>query len=552
MTNKKYLFALACVCLTSCAGGGSSEAGNVAPKLVGIKDFQCLVNQRVDFYDGIAALDKEDGDLTPILDISLSPSVEIVDGYATFDKVGDYVATYKVTDSKGRTAQKKANINVVERERYTDFALPQGFKAEKKGQAAFDHVGMSDGHFLVQAHGHEVAEDVTITRVFTLATNVQYTFSYTIDFRCAGKVKALADGIACSEQSVEPGQRVYSFKHIVLDEEKESRDVAISLAFGGIDGPIDLTILGLKTENPQDTTVTDLTEGFSFKDKLDPRFDRGSAGSVNAEDNNQTAVLRVTTPCPNEGDLWAGGMFVNPGFALQAGSTYQVSFDLEMKEALPCEIQVLPDKWAAKEQSYHVFYSVETGHYQTEFVVPDDNLGNLWIYIMSGTSVNTIKMKNLKVLETLAPINRQFIAIEDYKEFHVDSHPATFTSNYGSYKYVAESFGSIDSEAVITSPAFYLNGSGSNYVLSFLARADQPVEVVVAAPVAGGWEPTTLWAKITLTPDFTPYSFPMHGPGADRDYVIVWQYGGVNNASFQNVTIEVQNVAIDYRHPELD
>ena len=562
MTSKKHLIAaLACISLASCAGGGSQEAANVAPKLVGIKDFQCLVNQRVDFLDGIAALDKEDGDLTPKLDIELSPSVEVVDGYATFDKVGDYVATYKVTDSAGRTTLKKANIEVVERESYTDFALPQGFHADTKGKAVFDNVGMKDGRFLVKAHGHEVAEDVTISREFTLKTNVQYTFFYQIDFRCAGKVKALADGIACSEQTVEAGEQTLSFKHIVLDSEKETRDVTIALALGGIDGPVDLTILGLKTENPQATTVTDLTEGFNFKDKLDPRFDRGSVGTVNSEDNNQTAVLRVTTPCPNEGDLWAGGMFVNPGFALKAGSTYNVSFDLEMKDAKPCEIQILPDKWADKDHAYHVFYSVETSHYVAEFVVPDDNLGNLWIYIMSGTSVNTIKMRNLKVSETLAPINRQFVAIEDYKEFHVDSHPATFSSTYGSYTYKVESFGTVDSEAVVTSPAFYVSGSGSNYVLSFVASvkdADGPIEAVVAAPVAGGWEPTILWTKITLSEEPTPFSFPMHGPGADRDYTIVWQYGGTTNASVspkegkKEMVIEVEDVAIDYRHPELD
>ena len=548
MKRKSLILALASLLLAGCSSQGEAAA-NVAPTLVGVKGFQCVVHSRIDFLDGIAALDKEDGDITPNLEISISPTVEVSEGIATFDKVGEYTVNYKVADSQGKTVQKNVSVSVIERDPYTRFDLPQGFEGEVNGGASFDRLGMYDGKFVVEAHGHEVAEDVMVKKTFAMKTNLQYTFHFAIDARCEGKIKAIADGIPCSEARIEAGKSDYSFKHIVLDDFSDERDVEVALCFGGIDGKIDLTIEKLTTEYPQeDGKINDLTEGFTFKDRLDPRFENGAEGKILTEDNDQTAVLILTKPAPNS---WEGGMFVNTGIEMKAGNSYEVSFDLERLGDAPYEVAVQRDKFD-EYILFEPFRNPENGHHVASFTVTETSRGALWLFIQTGLNPNTIKLRNFKVEEIQGPSCMGFYAIEDYKEFHIDTLDCKFHSELGAFHYEVGSFSSVDTHLVVTSPSFYVKGSGGNYVLTFKARSSAPVEVVVAAPVSGGWEPTMMWERITLSPEETNYTFFLHGPGADRDYVIVWQFGSNNNTKYHDVDIEVEDVAISKRNAELD
>ena len=97
-----------------------------------------------------------------------------------------------------------------------------------------------------------------------------------------------------------------------------------------------------------------------------------------------------------------------------------------------------------------------------------------------------------------------------------------------------------------------MNGSGGNYVLSFNAKASAPIELVVAAPVSGGWDPTLMWSRIYLSEKETNYTFFFNTNGSDRDYTVVWQFGSGNNQKYQNVEVEVNNVSISLKNIELD
>ena len=104
----------------------------------------------------------------------------------------------------------------------------------------------------------------------------------------------------------------------------------------------------------------------------------------------------------------------------------------------------------------------------------------------------------------------------------------------------------------MTSPAFFVNGSGGNYVLTFKAKASSPIEAVVAAPVKGGWDPTILWQRIYLNSEEQVFTFYLSANGADRDYTFVWQFGSDKNQAFENVDIEVSDVSICLKNRELD
>ena len=558
MRKSKYLVGLllSILALTSC-NNNTASTSNSAPSIMGVKGFQCIVNTTVDFLDGVVALDKEDGDITPNLNITVSPTIEVSkDGYATFTKPGEYQVLYKVTDSEGRTAQKNSYIEVLTREEYLNFAMPSGFYSEVNGSAKFTECGMINGKFVVKGEGHQIAEDLKVNRQFSLKSNTLYTFKYTIDSQCAGKVKVLANNVYCGEAKLVVGGNILSFGHIVQSDE-DYEDVVISLCFGNIVGNVDLVIEAVETTYPQNEgEEIDLTGDFDFGGRVEPNFNtslpvRGNAFSTL---DGKEGVLEVTASCT---DIWEGGMFINTGVTLKEGTKYTISFDMDVEKEKYYEIVFRCGKWGGE------------NNYTTEYMNPDyvdvkgpvvveieasiAKLDTLFIYVQSGTETNTIRMSNLKIIEHLNAYGRDTYPIQDYEEYH-DSliGEATFTSTLGAFKYHINKFGSVDSNEKVTSPAFFVNGSGGNYVLTFKAKASAPIEAVVAAPVKGGWDPTILWQRIYLNTEEQVFTFFMNANGADRDYTFVWQFGSDKNQAFENVDIDVYDVSICLRNRELD
>ena len=550
MKGKRFLLAAMSVALFGCSGQTSAPT-NLAPSIVGTKDVRCVVDGTIDFLDGVAALDREDGDITPEMEITVFPSVEVVDGYATFSRVGEYTVTYSVADSSGRTAQKTTSVSVVARENYTYFKMPYGYYGETNGGASFDTCGMVDGEFTVKAKGGSVAEDVMISRDFALATGVQYTFNLHVESKTSGRVKALADGVECGEMRMKEGENDLSFSHCVFDAENDSRNVRISLCFGALDDKVDLIIRKISVDFPQNEgEIVDRTKNYTFTGYITPRIEEGCEGEVKTEDGGKTAVLRITNPIEK---IWLGGMFVNTGVALKRGVTYTVSFDLEREQEKNYEVFVQCNQWNEKKFENASIYNPENGRYSKDITVEDeDHVGALWLYVQSGTEANVIRMRNLKVEEHLSAVGHDDFPLRDYENSCADAYPCQLRSNLGDYRYFIPNFSSSDGDMQVISQPFYVKGSGGNYVLSFKAKATAPIEVVVVAPISGGWDPTILWSRIVLTEEMRTYTFFMNASGADRDYVLRWQYGSPNNQKYHDVMVDVSDVAISLRNAELD
>ena len=104
----------------------------------------------------------------------------------------------------------------------------------------------------------------------------------------------------------------------------------------------------------------------------------------------------------------------------------------------------------------------------------------------------------------------------------------------------------------VTSPAFYISGSGSNYIITFKAKASKPTEVVFAGPISGGWDPTWLWTRFTITEEEKVYTFIPGDAGGDRYNEFVWQFGSSNNQRHRNVTITISDIKVCYKNAEYD
>ena len=562
---KKYrmllVFVLVVIVLAGCSPQG---AINKAPSVVGVKDISCIVNSTVDFLDGVAALDKEDGDITPNLQITVTPQVEVSkEGYATFTQVGEYTVNYQITDSNGRTAQKRAYVDVMDRETYRTFAMPEGFVAETNGEATVETCGMINGVFKLNAHGGEIAEDIKLIREFTLNTNLEYTFYYTVKSNVVGKIKVMADGDDCAELAVVAGENVLTFTHTVWQEDDAKRNVEIAICLGGLDGSVAWEIGKIELEYPQEEgKLVELAEDFNFAQRVEPRIDtngntNGLVGNAWTMPGGGAARLEITTPSSNSGDIWRGGMFVNTGITLRTGVTYTVSFNVECvpfplgterDEDDNFEVVIQRDQWG--EEKIKTLYH-PTGTITEEFEVTDITAGPLWIYVQSGTQANQITLSELSVKEHLNAVGKDVYQISDFTHFNA-LPDYEFTTDRGNFKYVIGEFSATDNHHRVTSPSFLVAGSGANYVVTFTAKASAPIEMVVAAHVADGWDPTILWSKVTLSQTETTYTFFCNGNGSDRLYALEWQFGSDNNKNYSNVTIEITNIRICLRNGEID
>ena len=126
---------------------GCIQDVNQSPELTGIGDINCLVNTTVDLLDGVSALDTEDGDITPDIDITIIPQTEVNGGYAVFREAGTYELIYEVEDSQGKTFRTTAYAEVSDRDVFMDSATTNGFSLTTGGHDTVEREGLNGSEY---------------------------------------------------------------------------------------------------------------------------------------------------------------------------------------------------------------------------------------------------------------------------------------------------------------------------------------------------------------------------------------------------------------------
>lgn len=549
MTNKKIktlIFTAMAVVTFMAFTGCNNQPKNSAPKIEGAHDMECVVNSTVDLLDGVVALDMEDGDITPSMNIEVYPHVEVTDGYAVFNKAGDYKVVYTACDSVGQTYSKSATISAVDRQTYIDFKQVSGFKVVTGGGASLIQNGMYDGIYKINAVGCEIAEDVQLVRTYALTNVTTYTFEYDYELNVSGRAYVTADSNRIAEVRLEQGENTLKFSYTPTGEDSAG-SVEIALQFGGLGEEINFTLKGVRYGYTQSEGQINLLEGFTFNsENCLPRFD-GTAGEVTT--NNETATLNVISA----GDAaWRGGMFINTGLTLQSGVEYTVSFDVTASGTEPFEVSIQRGQW--DEYKYATQYYENVGDIVSRSinVTPDENTqGALWLYVQSGNYVNQITLSNLKVTTYSSGVHTENISLKDFTSSQAEGFSGELKTYGGSFSYTVESFSSTDWHQQVISSEFYLSGSGLNYVITFTASATKATEVIVAAPVYGGWDPTLAWQRITITEKEQSFAIWCSDNGGNTNY-LVWQFGSPANVVNSNVTIEIKDIRVCYKNSQLD
>ncbi|MCM1131086.1 MAG: DUF5011 domain-containing protein [Roseburia sp.] len=536
---KKKLGLIPLIGLLFVVGCRNTEV-DTEPVIEGTAGIECIVNSTVDLLNGVIAYDKEDGDITASMNISITPHVNVFNGYANFDKAGSYKASYAVKDSKGNEASKTADIIVVDRDVYMNFAATNGFYTKAAGHALLDKGGMYNNIYSIVAHNCEVAEDVSLNRVYELDKGYEYTFRYFLSSETAGKIRICVDGHLADEKNILVGDNTIEFKY----RTDAKNFITISLLLGALGEKVNCEFKGAELERPQETGYQDLLNGFMVEGRFDGT--KGNAFKVAGEESAKLEITEASSA------IWRGGMFLSTNISMEIGVEYIVSFDIERKELENCEVVLQNQQWDEKKyDTIFVEGNQHTTKHEVSYKVTEENKGSLWLYVQSGTSVNEITISNLRVLVQLDKVKKEYFTLSDFSNAN-DGFNCEFESFAGGFKYTIETFADTDWMQKVTSPEFYIDGSGSNYIITFKAKASAPTDVVFAAPIVGGWDPTWVWSKITITEEENVYTFVGNADGSDRYNVFVWQFGSTKNQKNKNVTIEISDIQISYKNSAYD
>ncbi len=535
----------------------SATEEDQAPEIKGVADKMCAVGAVYDLLEGVVALDKEDGDITPAMQITING--EEVDGYyTTFDDEDDYEVKYKVTDSNGHVAEETATISAIARDVYKKFDLVDfgGFEvktagAAKKGTESVIGNG-ADSIYTFKVTGAAADTDAVLTRTYSLKSGTNYTVTYYLKSNVAGTVKAkIADGDAVDVTLIE-GDNEFTLNYSVPAGEKETTAVKIDILFGGLGADIEWGFDKVVTKYT-DSTVYPYTElvgdDFTFAG-YENRDGHASDAGLSADRKS----AHVTTTGNYE--IWQEGLFINTGITLDAKYDYKISFDLTTANPGNLEVCILRQQWGPDEFLKTLYNGDlnKNGRTTTEITnVPANKTNTLWLFIQSGTNANTITLSNLSVqqkqkngyiYETHSCSNVFYMQAKDGAPNYVQWID-------GKLVYEVEEFSAVDWHNKIQGPDFPVDIAGVEFIMSFKVKATAPVLVTWIGPVTGGWDPNLIWKQFTLSE--TEQVITFKGNESDSSiHHFEWQFGASVNQKYKNVKIEISDIAIYWPNGVLD
>ncbi len=521
--------------------GCSIKKVNQTPELTGVADITCMTGATVDLLGSVAALDKEDGDITADIEITVIPYTEVIDGYAVFDQAGKYEIIYEVTDSNDNLFRSTAYATVSDRELYRDDILTNGFSLETGGGVTVSKEGLTGGKYCFSLSGGEIYEDVRLTRGYNLATGAEYTFSYYFNSNLSGKIKAVANGTPVAETYVKQGDNTFTFKFTTASANTTEKAVDVELWLGALEGNLEFSLTGARSERDVNGNTYTAVDKFNFAGKYEGRFDR-TEGYASLTQDGLGVCVEITKASD---EVWRGGVFVNTGIPLVNGSVYNVSFDVYSEKGNPYDVCLQNRQWdeviiETVSPSADGRYTVTLGN------VNDSNNGTLWLYVRSGDYLNKITLSNLTVVVTESGVREESYYINSFTTSNYNGGAGSVSVDYGTVVYNIQSFGTDWGNNEINSPVFELSGAAENYIITFKASATSPVSCVFAASVAGEWN-TFVWENFTIPAEETLFSMRCNTASLEGMYKFIWQFGSSQNANYSNVTIKISEIKICYK-----
>lgn len=343
---------LAVICSLALAGGlfscgdpssslTSISADNTAPVIHGVADSASfIIGTTYNLMTGVSASDREDGDLTSAISISLAEPEGFVltdSGDITFSKEGQFNIHYLVTDSLGAsgdswtTADVSTPFTSVSRIDFSDATVLKDIAT----------IGSATGILKEdQTYGIAIPADTTGAGVSLTGLNIDKGLKYRLSVAISASSAAfsgkliLRDSDANELASLDISETVEEPSDLVLEYDATA-DAAAK----------ENCTLALEVVNPTEETLVFDIKSFGIAsheetDEKDDIFAEESFGDTNVY--NQDNTTEATSAIGEDGrsvsididnfngsaDTWRTQWFVNTGLELEQGRIYSISLTL--------------------------------------------------------------------------------------------------------------------------------------------------------------------------------------------------------------------------------
>ncbi|MBQ9923009.1 MAG: hypothetical protein IJO66_00205 [Clostridia bacterium] len=592
--------------LSVAACGGKTEAPvataeNQKPAISGVQDASVEAGQVFDALAGVTASDEEDGDLTTMITVESTPTLDFKGGKATPENAGSYELVYSVTDKAGATAEAYATLTVTKKTgeatllKEFDFTTAKatdahGWEAVIDGAEATG--ALKDGAFVFDITNPGDGDGAV--RFVKPGFTVQAGADYKIKVWAKSTAPTYAHFIAKNE-AVEDwatfGSDVWNFR---IDETMKPIEMNFTAPeAGSAELRLHLGKITPNPDNPADTTPENFTvtidkvEIYEIvgQEVLEPLYTAefagsgafveagdGAAASVAFEDG--AAVVTIDS-YQTEGGVWSLKANLElPGITIEQGTKYNYSFTIAVEHAQGGEVLV---ESATKYHEARANFNglglgegeekVISSQFVAEASVEDPvirmQIGNA----SEGVTTNKLTIKNFvfnkvggdketkKTIEAFAPFG-MYAENVDTEKYPWQTFNGTDEDNEhgvgtiwtadGSLFYRIDDGGTVDWHNKLICPITL--PADSYFVVEIKAKADKPVSCGFFLNPQGSWDP-----RVSEGMDFTTeektFTFETKDIFiTDMPCELLFQFGSEATAALNGVTIEFTSVAI-YQRP---
>ena len=605
--KKAFAILLSLLMLLSLAACGGKDAApaasgeNQKPSIQGVQDASVEAGQSFDALAGVTAADPEDGDITGMITVESTPSLDFKGGKATPENAGSYELVYSVTDKAGATAEAYATLTVTKKTgeatllkqfdfSTADTANAHGWEAVVDGADAAG--ALKDGAFVVDIVNPGEGDGAIR---FVKNLDVKAGADYKIKIWAKSTAPTFAHFIpkdGSTDEWKTFGGEVWNFR---LDETMKCVESNFTAPE---DGVAELRLhLGKITPNPDNAADT-TPENFSViidkveiyesvgAEVLEPLYTAefagsgafveagdGAAASVAFEDG--AAVVTIDS-YQTSGGVWSLKANLElPGITIEQGTKYNYSFTIAAEHAQGGEALVESATRYHEARANFNGLSVGEGEEKVvsaQFVAEnsvDDPVIRMQIGNASdGVTANKLTIKNFvfskvggdketkKTIEDFAPFGMRAAENVDKEKYPWETFNGTDEDNErgvgtiwtsdGSLFYRIDDGGTVDWHNKLICPITL--PADSYFVVEIKAKADKPVSCGFFLNPQGSWDP-----RVSEGMDFTTeentFTFETKDIFiTDMPCELLFQFGSEATAALNGVTIEFTSVAI-YQRP---
>ncbi len=592
---------LLALCLLAANGLVSAEG---TPTLTGVHDQSVMAGTEFDALAGVTAADAAGADLTDMIVIESTPTLDFKNGKATPENPGDYELVYSVTDAAGVTAEDYATLTVTKKTseetvyKTFDFSSAAvtdncGWEAKINTEVADATAELKEGAYVIEIKNPGDGDGAV---QLAKAGYPLKAADYMIKIWAKSTKKTYAHILARNEQA--EGWETFGGAFNV-EIGPEIAPLELNFTSPG-EGSAELLFnLGKITPNPdnaEDTTPEDFkvtidkielyeisgeehqvptyTADFSAGEGVTAEAGDGAAASAAIADGKATVTI---DNYPGEGGgVWSVKANILLGDTkIVKGQKYFYSFKLTAENGQGGEalVESAEKAWenranfnglsaAAGEET--VVSSVFTAEADVDDPVIRLQIGNA----PEGATSNSIVISDVvfgnvegdkethKTIDSFMPFGRNTANAENpdcpWETFNGTDEDnergvGTIWAENGSFFYRIDNGGTVDWHNKLIC-GFGGNpltlASDSYYTVEITAKATQPVSCGVFLNPMGGWDPR-FSEGMDLTTEFQTFRFSTKDTFVvDMDFELLFQFGSEALANMGEVTVEFQNITI--------